>query len=594
MIRNLYRLWPRSGLLLRLGILTAFLAILQGLLLGLLVPILRALLRPEPDFVAASPWLGAGAVGLLAYGVLAVVATPVGFAASAELAAELRHHVMRHVTTLPLGWFTAERKARLARAVTADVDTIAHLAVTIGSPAIVSTLLPATIVAVTFAVDRLTALLFVALSPVLVATLRRAGQIASEAEIELEQAATEIAGRAIELGQAQPVLRAAGLGSRGTVRMRQALEAHRRTYRQGLRRSMAPDLIFTGVVMMGFATVLAFVARRLLDGALPLADGVALLVLAARFFEPIGALIELVGALRAMDNSIGRIQTILRTSPLPRAPRPVMRLPHAGITFEGVTFAYDGAATGAPALRDVSFHCKPGTITALVGPSGSGKTTVTRLAARFFDVGSGTVRVGGVDVRDLDYDVLMNDVAIVFQDVYLFDSTIEENLRLARPEATDEDLAAAARAARLDEVIERLPEGWKTRVGEGGAQLSGGERQRVSIARALLKKARIVLVDEASSALDPENERAIGQAIANLSSEAARTVIVIAHRPSTLAAADQVIALDQGRVVEMGSPDALRRSRGFFWRLYSQYEQARSWRITPATRALGAVDAQGG
>lgn len=579
MIRNLYRLWPDPKLLLRLGSLQVILAVLQGVLLGMLVPILRALLRPEPDFAAAGPWLFAGGIGLAVYAVLTVIATPFGFAASMELAAELRHHLMGHVTTLPLGWFTADRKARLARAVTADVNTISHLTVTIGFPAIVSVLVPATVIVVTFAVDWRMALLFLAIAPIAFLTLRRAGHIASIAEVELEEAATEIAGRAIELGQAQTVLRAAGHGTTGTARLREALEEHRRTYRRSLRRSMVPDLTFTAVVMIGFAAVLALGAWLLLERSLPIPDAVVLFVLAVRFLEPIGNLIELIGALRAMDNSIGRVQAILHTRPLPKAPKPVTRLENAGIEFESVTYHYEQETGKAPALSDVSFRCLPGTMTALVGPSGSGKTTVIRLIARFFDVDKGSVRIGGVDVRSLNEEVLMSDVAIVFQDVYLFDTTIEDNVRLAKPDATDEELAAAARAARLDDVIARLPQGWRSRVGEGGAQLSGGERQRVSIARAFLKRARIVLIDEASSALDPENEIAVSQAIANLAGDPDRTVIVIAHRPSTLAAADQVIVLDAGRVAEIGKPEELRQGEGIFARLFDQYERARSWHI---------------
>ncbi len=171
----------------------------------------------------------------------------------------------------------------------------------------------------------------------------------------------------------------------------------------------------------------------------------------------------------------------------------------------------------------------------------------------------------------------------MFQDVYLFDDTIEDNLRLACPDATHDELVDAARAARLDEVIDRLPHGWQTRVGEAGAQLSGGERQRVSIARAFLKRARIVLIDEAGSALDPENEGAISQAIANLADDPDRTVVVIAHRPTTLATADYVIALDAGRVTETGTPTDLRYTGGPFARLYNQYEHTRSWHITTNT-----------
>ncbi|MFI0350985.1 ABC transporter ATP-binding protein [Actinomadura sp. 9N407] len=580
MIRKLYRLWPHAGLMVRLGLLTAVLAVLQGLLLGTLVPILRALLRPEPDLDAAAPWLLTGGIGLVVYGVLTVIATPVGFAASMQLSAQLRHRLMQHVTGLPLGWFTTERKARLARTVTSDAGSIGTLSVTIGQPAITAVLVPATIIVVTFTVDWRLALLFLAVVPAAYWTLRRAGQVSAAAEKELNWAATEIAGRGIELGQAQPVLRAAGKGGTGGDRMREALDEHRRTYRRGLNRSMLPDLGFTSVVMAGFVAVLVLGAQLLLSGSSTVPDTVALLVLAVRFLEPLGALIELIGALRAMENSIGRVDALLRTPELPHSPDPVRRVADAGIEFADVTFSYGST----PALSGVSFHCRPGTTTALVGPSGSGKTTVTRLVARFFDTGAGQVRVGGRDVRDYDHAALLSEIAIVFQDVYLFDTTIEENLRLAHPGATRAELEAAAREARLDKVIDRLPDGWDTRVGEGGAQLSGGERQRVSIARAFLKKARIVLIDEAASALDPESERAVSDAITRLARDPERTVIVIAHRPATLAAADHVVTLEAGRVTETGTPAELRTRAGTFARLYDQYETARSWHITAPGR----------
>jgi ATP-binding cassette, subfamily B, bacterial IrtB/YbtQ len=576
MIGRLYRLWPDPRLLSRLWALTAAQAVLQGLLLGLLVPILDAVVRPEPDLPSAAPWLVLGAAGALAHGVLSVVADPVGHAAAGALAAQLRQRLMRHVATLPLGWFTAEHKARLARGVTADVGDAAHLAVTIGGPVIVSTLLPATIVAVTFAAEWRVALLLCAIALLASWALRHAGHVSAVAEIELERAATAVAGRAIELGQAQPVLRAAG-HTEGTPRMRAALEEHRETYREGMRRARRPFFVYTGVVAAGFVAVLALVAALLLSGRIEVSLAIALLVLAARFLQPLGNLIDLVGALRAMTNKISRIEELLAAPVLPVSADPVRTIGSADVEFSRVCFTYPGGE--APALREVSLRCRPGTTTALVGPSGSGKTTVTRLIARFFDVDSGRLRVGGVDVRELDPGVLLDEIAIVFQEVYLFDDTIEDNLRLARPEASWEELAEAARAARLDEVIERLPDGWDTRVGEAGAQLSGGERQRVAIARAILKRARIVLVDEAGSALDPENEAAISQAIAGLGADPERTVIVIAHRPATLAAADHVISLDGGRVVETGTPERLLSTGGTFARISRQYERARRWRI---------------
>ncbi|SEH60797.1 ATP-binding cassette, subfamily B [Mycolicibacterium rutilum] len=576
MIRRLYRLWPDPGLLARLWLLTAAQAVLQGLLLGLLVPILDAVVRPTPDIATATPWLVLGALGAVVYAVLAVLITPVGFKAAGVLAVQLRTRLMRHVSTLPLGWFTAEHKARLARAVTADVGDAAHMAVTVAGPAITSTVLPATIVIVTLVVDWRMAVALCAVGVLAYWTLQRAARIAEIVEVELERATAEVAGRAIELGQAQPILRAAGYAD-GTPRMHAALVEHRETYRDGMRRARRPFFVYTGVIAGGFVAVLALAADLILREQVSVVEAIALLVLAARFLEPLGNLIDLIGALRAMTNKISRIEDMLATSALPMPAGATGRIDRADVEFSHVTFTYPGS--GTPALRDVSLRCLAGTTTALVGPSGSGKTSVTRLIARFFDVDAGYVRVGGVDVRELDPAVLLEEIAIVFQDVYLFDDTVENNLLLAKPDATRDELDVVARAARLDEVIERLPEGWHSRVGEGGSQLSGGERQRVAIARAMLKRARIVLVDEASSALDPENEAAITQAIGNLTTDPNRTVIVIAHRPATLATADHVVCLEAGRVAETGTPAELRQTGGAFARLTRQYERARHWRI---------------
>ncbi len=422
------------------------------------------------------------------------------------------------------------------------------------------------------------ALLLLATFVVALLAMRRSRRIVAAASADMEAASKQVAGRAIEFGQAQPVLRAAGHGVTGTPHLRDAFDDHRRQYRLALRRMLFPELTYHGVVLAGYVAVLMFGVQFLLTGTLAVADTVALLVLAVRFLEPLGTLIGLVSGIGAMDYLAAEVEDILRTPELPRSPDPVHRMDNTGIEFSRVSYSYGDT----PALSDVSFRCPPGTTTALVGPSGAGKTTVTRLVARLHDVDSGSVRVGGVDVRDYDHPALLSEIAIVFQDVYLFDTTIEENVLIARPDATRDELTAAARAARLDEVITRLPQGWRTRVGEGGAQLSGGERQRVSIARAFLKRARIVLIDEAASALDPENEGAIGDAIATLAEDPERMVIVIAHRPATLAVADHVVALDAGRVTETGAPDELRRAGGSFARLYHQYEHASSWHITLA------------
>lgn len=241
---------------------------------------------------------------------------------------------------------------------------------------------------------------------------------------------------------------------------------------------------------------------------------------------------------------------MLRTEPLPE-PREPIRPERHDLEFESVAFRHGDRTV----LADVSLSVPAGQRLAVVGPSGAGKTTLLQLLARFYDVDAGAVRVGGVDVRAIDTEVLMAQIAFVFQDVYLFDGTIEENVRVGRPDADDAEVRAAATAAQLDEVIERLPGGWSTNVGEGGALLSGGERQRVSIARALLKNAPVVLLDVVTSALDPVNEMAVHEGVERLM--AGRTVVMVAHRLRTVQRADQVVFLADGGIAEAGTHDEL-------------------------------------
>ena len=236
----------------------------------------------------------------------------------------------------------------------------------------------------------------------------------------------------------------------------------------------------------------------------------------------------------------------------------------------------DGRA-GEKVLEDVSFVAREGEVTALVGPSGSGKSTCARLVARFWDATSGTVRVGGVDVAGVDPEALLSDYAVVFQDVLLFDDTVMGNIRLGRRDATDEEVLAAARAANCDEFVGRMADGYQTMIGENGSRLSGGERQRISIARALLKDAPIVLLDEATASLDVESETQVQGALSRLL--AGKTVIVIAHRMRTVLSADKIVVLRDGRVAEQGSPEELLAAGGEFARMVGLQRESAGWRL---------------
>ena len=243
------------------------------------------------------------------------------------------------------------------------------------------------------------------------------------------------------------------------------------------------------------------------------------------------------------------------------------------IRFDHVRFAYNHEEV----LHDVSFTAKQGEITALVGPSGSGKSTLARLAARFWDVQSGSVSLGGVDLRQIAPEELLKNYSIVFQDVTLFDNTILENIRLGRKGATDEEVLAAAKLANCEEFAEKLPDKWNTNIGENGCALSGGERQRISIARAFLKDAPIILLDEATASLDVENETAIQEALSRLIKH--KTVLIIAHRMRTVAGADKIVVLSDGVVAEQGAPDELYAQNGLYTHMVNLQTDSQNWSI---------------
>ena len=287
---------------------------------------------------------------------------------------------------------------------------------------------------------------------------------------------------------------------------------------------------------------------------------------------------ELMTELFAAESSAKRMRSIME-EPIARGSEKFEPVGH-DVVFDHVAFSYgageDGRA-GEKVLTDVSFTAKEGEVTALVGPSGSGKSTVSRLAARFWDATEGTVTVGGVDVANVDPEVLLRDYAIVFQDVLLFDDTVMGNIRLGRRDATDEEVLAAARAANCDEFVSRMPQGYDTMIGENGSKLSGGERQRISIARALLKDAPIVLLDEATASLDVENETVVQQALSRLL--AGKTVIVIAHRMRTVENADKIVVLKDGVVAEQGAPAQLKAAGGEFARMVALQKEAATWQL---------------
>ena len=325
------------------------------------------------------------------------------------------------------------------------------------------------------------------------------------------------------------------------------------------------------IMRMGVATTILVGADLILSGSIDFMLLFLFLLVITRIYAPFDQSLALIAEMFISQVSADRMMEIYET-PVAEGSGTFAPKDH-DIVFEHVGFAYDEKEV----LHDVSFTAKEGEVTALVGPSGSGKSTCARLAARLWDIDKGAVKVGGVDISTVDPEVLLRDYSMVFQDVVLFDDTVMENIRLGRHGATNEEVRAAAKAANCEEFIRRLPEGYDTPIGENGARLSGGERQRISIARALLKDAPIILLDEATASLDVENETKVQEALSHLL--AGKTVLVIAHRMRTVEAADKIVVLAEGRVAEEGSPAELMARGGLFCRMVELQQQSAGWRL---------------
>ena len=345
--------------------------------------------------------------------------------------------------------------------------------------------------------------------------------------------------------------------------------------KQNFKAELTNAVFVTGagmVLKLGIASVAIVGAALLVNGSLNALTFFMFLLVASRLYDPMQAALQNLAAIIAMRTNVARMNEIL-DYPVQTGSEALTNN-GCDIEFNHIGFSYN---TGETVLKDVSFTAKQGEVTALIGPSGGGKTTVSRLAARFWDNGTGRITVGGMDISKIDPEKLMSLYSIVFQDVTLFDNTIMENIRLGKKGATDEEVLAAARLANVDEFAEKLPEKWNTNIGENGCELSGGERQRISIARAFLKDAPIILLDEATASLDVENETLIQTALSRLIKN--KTVLVIAHRMRTVAGADKIVVLSGGVVAEQGSPDELYRRGGIYRHMFNLQADSGKWKI---------------
>ena len=552
-------------------------AVLQGLTLALMIPFLRALYS-RSQFLTA--WLIAVVVMAVSAALVETIAMHRSYRVSVfEVCDTMIDRVADHVLTLPLGWFSAEREAAVVNATSKEVNTLSHLASMVIPNLCNAFIVPLVMLGATAVVEWPLALIMAAAIVPLVLTWRLMGAATTRANEMEDRTSSAAAGRLVEFARLQPVLRATGATKTGWAPVRAALEADSASTLDGLRVKGRPGQYFNLIVNIAFALVMAVGLARVSGHRLDVVGYLAIMAVTARTLLPLTKAAMYGSEADNAKVALRAVGDILDARPL-SDPEPGQEIEPRGTTIalNDVSFSYDA---GRPVLAGVSLSARQGRVTALVGPSGAGKSTILRLAARFWDVDDGTVTIGGAPVRSMRASTIMGMTSMVFQDVYLFDTTIRENLRIARPEATDAELADAARRARLDRVIEALPHGWDTQVGPGGLSLSGGERQRVAIARAFVKDAPILLLDEITSALDGENESAITEVVRELSE--GRTVIVVAHRLSTVRQADEVVFLEPtqagARVAQRGTPQELAAVPGPFREFIEASTTSSRWHI---------------
>lgn len=573
--------------------LSCIVGVVRGLSLIAFIPAAIALTSGRPAWgMNLTAWLIVLALCALASFITEYLLAMRSYMVSFDFLSNMHRAIGDKVASLPLGSFRADTAGKMSRLVSRELMLLGEMFAHMYSPFIAAIVTSLTMLVGITVFSPALGLVCVLAIPVIAGGVWVARTCLNSGSALKEPPAQELSHRIVEYATKQGALRACGRSS-----SYKPLERAEDTYGKAARRSLIRETI--GQVVNGMAAQVVVVSLIIVIGLLAVGgsvspvEAIVSIGLLLRFTQILVDIGMLASAFETRRPVLDLSHEVLSAPELPILPASSDQDPASSnhdpassdqdpacsgsaVALTDVSFAYEA---DHPVLRGVSFQVAPGTMTAIVGPSGCGKTTIARLVARFYDVDAGSVSVGGRDVRQWDTAQLMAQLSLVFQDVYLFDDTLEANVRIGRADASDDDVKEVARLSGVDEIVERLPLGWNTRVGEGGRALSGGERQRVSIARALLKAAPIVLFDEATSALDPENENHITDAMDALRRNA--TLIVIAHKLDTITAADQIIVLDHsGRVAQVGTHAELySQSDGQYRAFWQARSRAAGWKL---------------
>ena len=492
---------------------------------------------------------------------------------SFSMCANKRLEIGERLKRIPMGYFSDNRLGDIAAAVTTTLEDIENNAVTVLEK-VAGGFIHAIVIGIWLLSYEwhigLLSFIGLGVSLLIYVGIQKAGKRLSP---KRQEAQVNLVTGVLEYVQGMGVVKAFGLGETSEKGMNAAIEESADANIRLERVFSSLIGIYLTVFKLVRSSILIVAPYLLLGGEITSVKCLLLLVSSFMIYSGVEMFGSMASIARVIEASLDRLDNVLDMPVLDEQGTDIMP-EHFDIELEHVSFSYGGENV----IRDVSVKIPEGTTCALVGPSGSGKTTLVSLVARFWDVQEGNIRIGGYDVKEYTCDSLLHNFSIVFQNVYLFEDTIENNIKFGASDATHEMVVKAAKKACCHDFISELPEGYQTLVGEGGASLSGGERQRISIARAILKDAPIVILDEATASVDPENERELQQAIAELTKD--KTILMIAHRLSTIRNANQILVLDKGCIVQQGTHQALMQQEGLYRRFVDIRKQAIGWQIS--------------